>query len=79
MPPDLIPFVAWSHNGRRIAAVTQEYCGDECAVVTTWDAQTGEHLVFYADLPLYAIAWSPDDTRIASAIGVSDVQIALVP
>jgi hypothetical protein len=35
--------------------------------------------VFYPDLPVYAIAWSPDDTRFASAIGLSDVQIALVP
>jgi WD40 repeat protein len=77
--PDLILFVAWSHNGQRIAAVTQEYCGDECAVVMTWDAQTGKQMAFYPDLPVYAIAWSPDDTRFASAIGVSDVQIALVP
>ena len=77
--PDLIYFVAWSHNGKRIAAVTREYCGDECAVLITWDAQTGKHLVFYPDLPVYALAWSPDDTRFASAIGISDVQIALVP
>src|SRR6266704_1648860 len=77
--PDLIFFVAWSHNGKRIAAVSMEYCGDECAVVMTWDAQTGKHFVFYPDLPVYAFAWSPDDTRFASAIGLSDVQIALVP
>ena len=77
--PDLIYFVAWSHNGKRIAAVTMEYCGDECAVVMTWDAQTGKHIAFYPDLPVYAIAWSPDDTRFASAIGLSDVQIALAP
>jgi WD40 repeat protein len=77
--PDLIFFVAWSHNGKRIAAVTQEYCGDACAVVMTWDAQTGEHLVFYADLMVYALAWSPDDTRFASTIDPTDVQIALVP
>jgi hypothetical protein len=30
-------------------------------------------------LPVYPIAWSPDDTRFAIAIGFSDVQIALVP
>jgi hypothetical protein len=52
-------------------------------LVNNWksskEAQTGEHLVFYPDLPLYAIAWSPDDTRFASAIGVSDVQSMLVP
>jgi WD40 repeat protein len=28
--PDLIFDVAWSHNGKRIAAVTQVYCGDIC-------------------------------------------------
>jgi len=77
--PDLIFFVGWSHNGKRIVAVTQEYCGDTCAVVMTWDAQTGKHLVFYPDVVVYAIAWSPDDTRFASAIEATDVQIALVP
>ena len=45
----------------------------------TWDAQTGKQIAFYPDLAVYAIAWSPDDTRFASAIEVSDVQIALVP
>ena len=74
---DLIFFVAWSHNGKSIVAVTQEYCGD--AAVMTWDAQTGKHFVYYPDLTVYAIAWSPDDTRFASAIEITDVQIALVP
>ena len=74
---DLIHFVAWSHNGKRIAAVTQQYCGD--AIVITWDAQTGKHLVPYPDVAVYALAWSPDDTRFASTIEISDVQIALVP
>jgi WD40 repeat protein len=73
--PDLISFVAWSHNSKRIAAVTQEYCGDECAVVMTWDAQTGKQIVFYADLPVYAIAWSPDDTRFLSITEVTHVII----
>ena len=47
VPQDLIFFVAWSHNGKRIAAVTDEYSGD--CVVITWDAQTGKHLVPYFD------------------------------
>jgi WD40 repeat protein len=76
---DLIFFVAWSHNGQRIAAVIQIPCSDDCVVVMTWDAQTGKHTAFYTDLALYALAWSPDDTRFASAIEFSDVQIALVP
>jgi WD40 repeat protein len=77
--PDLIFFVAWSHNGKRIPAVIQIPWSDDCVEVMTWDAQTGKQIAFYPDLALYAIAWSPDDTRFASAIEVSDVQIALVP
>ena len=45
----------------------------------TWTAQTGKLLMFYADLAIYAIAWSHDDTRFANTIELSDVQIALVP
>jgi WD40 repeat protein len=65
--PDLIYSVAWSHNGRRIAAVTQEYCGDECGVVMTWDALTQAHLTFYPTFPMFALAWSPDDQHIVTA------------
>ena len=65
--PDLIFAVAWSHNGKRIAAVTQEYCGDVCGVVLFWDALSGRNISFYPDLPVYALAWSPDDKRIVTA------------
>ena len=74
--PDLIFFVAWSHNGKRIAAVTQVYCGDNCAVMVIWDAETERNFTFYQDLPVFAMAWSPDDTRIVTSIGYSDVQIS---
>ena len=77
VPQDLIFFVAWSHNGKRIAAVSDEYSGD--VIVMTWDAPTGKHLVIYPDEVMYALAWSPDDTRFASAIEISDVEITLVP
>ena len=77
MPQDLIFFVAWSHNGKRIAVVSDEYSGD--VIVITWDAPTGKHLVIYPDEVMYALAWSPDDTRFASAIELSDVEITLVP
>src|ERR671938_254744 len=60
--PDLIFAVAWSHNGKRIAAVTQVYCGDICGVVLGWDAYTERHFTFYVDQPIFALAWSPDDT-----------------
>ncbi len=74
--PDLIFVVAWSHNGKRIAAVTQEYCGDECRVVVIWDAATGRNVSFYADLPIFALAWSPDDKRIVTALGYTLVKIS---
>jgi WD40 repeat protein len=66
--PDLIFVVAWSHNGKRIAAVTQVYCGDICAVVVAWDAYTQRNVTFYQDSPMFALAWSPDDTRFVSSI-----------
>ncbi len=69
--PDLIFAVAWSHNGKRIAAVTQVYCGDLCAVVLGWDAYTRRNFTFYTDTPVFAIAWSPDDTRLVTSTVVS--------
>ncbi|MBA2393462.1 MAG: WD40 repeat domain-containing protein [Ktedonobacteraceae bacterium] len=69
--PDLILAVAWSHNGKRIAAVTQVYCGDSCGVVVAWDAYTEHHFSFYIDVPVFALAWSPDDTRFATSLEVS--------
>ena len=69
--PDLIFVVAWSHNGKRIAAVTQVYCGDNCGVVVTWDADTERNVKFYIDTPVFALAWSPDDTRFVTSTDVT--------
>jgi WD40 repeat protein len=69
--PDLILAVAWSPNGKRIAAVTQVYCGDSCGVVLAWDAYTEHHFSFYTDMPVFALAWSPDSTRFVTSIEVS--------
>lgn len=69
--PDLIFAVAWSHNGKRIAAVTQVYCGDNCGVMLSWDANTERNFSFYVDQPIFAMAWSPDDTRFVTAIVIS--------
>ena len=66
--PDLVFVVAWSHNGKRIAAVTQVYCGDVCGVVVSWDAYTERNFTFYLDSPVFALAWSPDDTRLVTSI-----------
>src|SRR2546421_350015 len=69
--PDLIFAVAWSHNGKRIAAVTQVYCGDICGVMLGWDAYTEHNFTFYVEAPVFAMAWSPDDTRVVTSIVVS--------
>ena len=69
--PDLIFVVAWSHHGKRLAAVTQVYCGDDCGVVISWDAETGRNLRFYIDTPVFALAWSPDDTRFVTSTEVT--------
>lgn len=66
--PDLIYTVAWSHNGKRIAAVTQVYCGDDCGVLLSWDALTEAHFTFYPTAPMYALAWSPDDRYFVTAV-----------
>ncbi len=69
--PDLILGVAWSHHGKRIAATTQVYCGDSCGIVVEWDAYTQQHFSFNLDLPIFALAWSPDDTYLVSSIEVT--------
>ncbi|GAC1350789.1 MAG: hypothetical protein NVSMB27_36690 [Ktedonobacteraceae bacterium] len=69
--PDIIFAVAWSHNGKRITAVTQVYCGDLCAIILGWDAYTEHNFTFYQDVPVFAITLSPDDTRIATSVVVS--------
>ncbi len=75
--PGVINFVGWSHNGKRILGVTQDYAGD--ADVMLWDARSGKDLTFYPDVTVYALAWSPDDTRFVSAIEPTDIEITLVP
>ncbi|HLZ57957.1 MAG TPA: WD40 repeat domain-containing protein [Ktedonosporobacter sp.] len=74
--PDLIHALAWSHNGKRIAAITQMYCGDICAVMLAWDAYSEQNFSFYVDMPAFAVAWSPDDTRLVTAITVSSAELS---
>jgi WD40 repeat protein len=73
--PDQVFVVAWSHNGRRLAVVTQEYCGDECGVVLTWDALTQQHVLVSTTLSIFALAWSPDDRFLAGSAGQSTVVV----
>ena len=66
--------VAWSHDSKRIVSGTGS-AGINAPVssgnsVKVWDATTGQTLVTYNgngfDGQTYALAWSPDDKRIAS-------------
>jgi WD40 repeat protein len=70
--PDLIFAVGWAPNGKRIAAITQVYCGDICAVVLGWDALTQHNFTFWVDQPVIAMAWSPDSTRLVTSTIVSE-------
>lgn len=70
--PDLVFVAAWSHSGKRIAIVTQVYCGDNCGVVVSWDADTERNVKFYIDMPIFSLAWSPDDTRFVTATEVTN-------
>jgi WD40 repeat protein len=76
IPANQIYVVAWSHNGRRIAAVTDVYCGDECGVVVDWDAPTGGNVRWFVDQPVFALAWSPDDTRFAEGAGATLAKVS---
>jgi WD40 repeat protein len=67
--------VAWSHDGRRLAVVTQEYCGDECGVVPTWDALNQQRVLVSTTLSIFAFAWSPDDRYLAGSAGQNIVQV----
>lgn len=73
--PDVIYFVKWSHDGKHIAAVTQVYCGDVCDIVIFWDASNGGNIRNYQTLPMYAMDWSPDDTRLVESLTISTVRI----
>ena len=73
--PDQVFVVAWSHDGRRLAVVTQEYCGDECGVVLTWDAQTQQRVLVSTTQSIFALAWSPDDRFLAGSAGQNTVQV----
>jgi WD40 repeat protein len=76
IPANQIYVVAWSHDGKRIAAVTDVYCGDECGVVVVWDAATGANVRWFVDQPVFTLAWSPDDTRFAEGAGVTLAKVS---
>ena len=63
---DWVYSVAWSPDGKRLAA----YCGDYFNnLVIAWDAKTGQKLSTMRGHHdwVQAVVWSPDGTRLASA------------
>ncbi len=76
IPANQIYVVAWSHDGKHIAAVTDVYCGDECGVVVVWDAATGKNVRWFVDQSVFALAWSPDDTRFAEGAGAALAKVS---
>ncbi len=69
--------IAWSPDGSKIASAARKDIGQAIGAqgrngaVHVWDATTGEQLINYTghSLRAFAVAWSPDGSRIASADG----------
>lgn len=61
--------VSWSHDGKHICSCDQASDPSRSVTAQIWEAATGITLVTYRGHKngIYAISWSPDDSRIASA------------
>jgi WD40 repeat protein len=65
--------IAWSHDGTRLATVSPD------RFLRIWDANTGSKLSVFSiskDVGTRAIAWNPDDTRIA--VGGKNTTVIIV-
>jgi WD40 repeat protein len=77
--------VAWSPDGKYIASAGEQgtvtgnvFIGTRGRInvnMHLWDAKTGNTHAIYQSLPINAVAWSPDNTRIATACTNSIAQI----
>jgi WD40 repeat protein len=75
-PSSRVTCVQWSPNGKYLAA--GGYVLDtSTGVVRVWDAQTGQEVSTYwgHNKPVNALAWLPDNQRIASASDDNTVQV----
>jgi WD40 repeat protein len=72
--------IAWSHNGKYIAFGFGDRSTNKFPIEVV-NATTGEHVYTYNGHSNYvfAIAWAPDDTRIASGSDDSTVQVWQAP
>ncbi len=61
--------VGWSPDGKFIVSCDQTSDSSRIATVQIWEATTGKTLITYRGHTngVYAVAWSPDGSRIASA------------
>jgi WD40 repeat protein len=60
--------VAFSPDGKRVAASSGRFNSGETGSLTVWDAATGQELLTVRDrIDLNSVAFSPDGARIASA------------
>nr|HET6904249.1 protein kinase [Ktedonobacteraceae bacterium] len=61
--------VGWSPDGKHIVSCDQTSDSSRTATIQLWDAATGETILIYRGHTngVYAVAWSPDGSRIASA------------
>jgi eukaryotic-like serine/threonine-protein kinase len=61
--------VGWSLDGKHIVSCDQTSDSSRTATVQVWEATTGKTIITYRGHTngVYAVAWSPDRSRIASA------------
>lgn len=71
MPHFSVSSLAWSHDGKRLAAA----CGDK--TIRIWDTTTGKLKSLFSARSdyVYTLAWSSDDQRLALAHGNSTAEI----
>ncbi|MEV1249522.1 AAA family ATPase [Nonomuraea sp. NPDC049750] len=75
--PSMLSEMAWSPDGRYLAASSHDWWLAEDSQVTVWDVDTGRPAATMtrADPHFGAVTWSPDGSRIAGCDGADTVRI----